>query len=158
VPAEPLKILDVSWSGIRAGDHDRNTTPNIGSMDDECGPLRKRAIAERLCAVETMTIGGVFMKSTVVKRSISVAGHKTSRACHASARGRAMTDDQRIEALEQALRECAEAALDRIEALEELLVECTEVLIARGGHGELVARIRHLLDEEPPPARRRNGS
>jgi hypothetical protein len=26
-----------------------------------------------------------------------------------------MTDDQRIEALEQALRECAEAALDRIE-------------------------------------------
>ena len=60
-----------------------------------------------------------------------------------------MTDDQRIEALEQALRECAEAALDRIEVLEELLVECTEILIARGGHGELVARIRHLLDEEP---------
>jgi hypothetical protein len=29
--------------------------------------------------------------------------------------------------------------LDRIEALEELLVECTEGLIARGGHGELVA-------------------
>jgi hypothetical protein len=68
-----------------------------------------------------------------------------------------MTDDQRIEALEQALRECAEAALDRIEALEELLVECTEVLIARGGHGE--ARIRHLLDEEPPAGiRRRNAS
>jgi hypothetical protein len=64
-----------------------------------------------------------------------------------------MTDDQRIEALEQALRECAEAALDRIEALEELLVECTEVLIARGGHGELVARIRHLLDEEPPASK-----
>jgi len=40
-------------------------------------------------------------------------------------RGRAMTEDQKIEALEQALRECAEAALDRIEALEELLVECT---------------------------------
>jgi hypothetical protein len=76
-----------------------------------------------------------------------------------------MTDDQRIEALEQvealeqALRECAEAALDRIEALEELLVECTEVLIARGAHGELVARIRHLLDEEPPASiRRRNAS
>jgi hypothetical protein len=99
------------------------------------------------------------MKSTVVKRSIVVAGHKTSRACRASARGRAMTDDQRIEALEQALRECAEAALDRIEALEELLVECTEVLIARGGHGELVARIRHLFDEEPPASiRRRNAS
>jgi hypothetical protein len=60
-----------------------------------------------------------------------------------------MPDDQRIEALEQALRECAEAALDRIEVLEELLVECTETLIARGGHGELVARIPHLLDEEP---------
>jgi hypothetical protein len=65
-----------------------------------------------------------------------------------------MTDDQRIEALEQALRECAEAALDRIEVLEELLVECTEVLIERGGHGELVARIRHLLDEEPPASSR----
>jgi hypothetical protein len=61
-----------------------------------------------------------------------------------------VTDDQRIEALEQVLRECAEAALDRIEVLEELLVECTEVLIARGDHGELVARIRRLLDEEPP--------
>ena len=62
-------------------------------------------------------------------------------------------------ALEQALRECAEAALDRIEVLEELLVECTEVLIARGGHGELVARIRHLFDEEPPASiRRRNAS
>jgi predicted DNA-binding ribbon-helix-helix protein len=60
-----------------------------------------------------------------------------------------MTDDQRIEALEQALRECAEVALDRIEVLKELLGECTEVLIARGGHGELVARIRHLLDENP---------
>jgi len=59
-----------------------------------------------------------------------------------------MTDNRRIEALEQALRECAEAALDRIEVLKELLVECTEVLIARGGHGELVARIRHLLDEK----------
>jgi hypothetical protein len=66
-----------------------------------------------------------------------------------------MTDDQRIEALEQALRECAEAALDRIEALEELLVECTEVLTAGGGHGELVDRIRHLLDEEPPTSIRR---
>jgi hypothetical protein len=61
-----------------------------------------------------------------------------------------MTNDQRIEALEQALRECAEEALDRIEALEKLLVECTEVLIARGGQAELVARIHHLLDEEPP--------
>ena len=42
VPAEPLKILDVSWSGIRAGEHDRNTTPNIGSMGGECGPLGRR--------------------------------------------------------------------------------------------------------------------
>jgi putative heme iron utilization protein len=110
-------------------------------------------------ATPSNELGGVIMKSTVVKRSIVVAGHKTSRACRASARGRAMTDDQRIEALEQALRECAEAALDRIEALEELLVECTEVLIARGGHGELVARIRHLFDEEPPASiRRRNAS
>src|SRR5215467_1857441 len=88
------------------------------------------------------TNGGVLMKSTVVKRSIVGLAQNE--------RGRAMTDDQRIEALEQALRECAEAALDRIEALEELLVQCAEVLIARGGHGELVARIRHLLDEEPP--------
>ena len=61
-----------------------------------------------------------------------------------------MTDDEKVEALEKALRECAEAALDRIEALEELLVECTEVLTALGGHGELVGRIRYLLDEEPP--------
>src|SRR5438094_10644647 len=30
------------------------------------------------CAVEFTTIGGVFMKSTVIKRSIVVAGHKTS--------------------------------------------------------------------------------
>jgi predicted DNA-binding ribbon-helix-helix protein len=29
-------------------------------------------------AVETRTIGGVFMKSAVVKRSVVVAGHKTS--------------------------------------------------------------------------------
>jgi len=91
------------------------------------------------------------MKSTVVKRSIVGLAQNE--------RGRAMTDDQRIEALEQALRECAEAALDRIEALEELLVQCAEVLIARGGHGELVARIRHLLDEEPPASiSRRNAS
>ena len=66
-----------------------------------------------------------------------------------------MTDNQKVEALEQALRECAEAALDRIEALEELLVECSKVLTARGGHGDLVARIRHLLDEEPPTSIRR---
>src|SRR5262249_56197192 len=51
---------------------------------------------------------------------------------------------QARQALEQALRECAEAALDRIEALEELLVECTEVLTALGGHGELVRRTRYL--------------
>src|SRR5437763_3135182 len=30
------------------------------------------------CAVETRTIGGVFMKSTVIKRSIVIASHKTS--------------------------------------------------------------------------------
>ena len=70
--------------------------------------------------------------------------------CRRVVRAQAMTDDQKIEALEQALSECAEAALDRIEALEELLVECTEVLIARGGHGGLVAHIRHRLDGEPP--------
>ena len=92
------------------------------------------------------TNGRVFMKSTVVKGSIV--------GLVQNERGALI---QRIEALEQALRECAEAALDRIEALEELLVECTEVLIARGGHGE--ARIRHLLDEEPPAGiRRRNAS
>jgi predicted DNA-binding ribbon-helix-helix protein len=45
---------------------------------------KARAIAERLCrrgkgyAVETRTIGGIFMKSAVIKRSIVVAGHKTS--------------------------------------------------------------------------------
>jgi hypothetical protein len=60
-----------------------------------------------------------------------------------------MRDDQKIEALEQALRECAEAALDRIEALEELLVECMEVLTALGGHGGLVGRIRYLLFNDP---------
>jgi hypothetical protein len=63
-----------------------------------------------------------------------------------------MTDDQMIEALEQALRECTEVALDRIEALEELLVECTEVLTAGGGHGELVGRIRLCSTRSLPPA------
>jgi len=57
-----------------------------------------------------------------------------------------MRDDQSVEALEEALRECA----GRIEALEELLVECIEVLIARGAHDELVTRICHLLDKKPP--------
>jgi hypothetical protein len=72
VPPEPFKKLDVSWSGIRAGD--------IIAI-----PLPKRMRAApkarhsgKGCAVETMTIGGVFMKSTVVKRSIVLAGHKTS--------------------------------------------------------------------------------
>ena len=45
--------------------------PNIGSW------ARMRA-ASKGYAVGTRTIGGVFMKSTVVKRSIVVAGHKTS--------------------------------------------------------------------------------
>jgi hypothetical protein len=39
VPAEPLKKLDVSWSGIRAGDIVAKPLPNIGSMVGECGPL-----------------------------------------------------------------------------------------------------------------------
>ncbi len=49
VPAEPLKKLDVSWSGIRAGDMIAIPLPNIGSMGGECAPLRRRAIAKRLC-------------------------------------------------------------------------------------------------------------
>ena len=40
------KKLDVSWSGIRAGDIIAIPLPNIGSMGGEFGPLRKRAIAE----------------------------------------------------------------------------------------------------------------
>ena len=52
--------------------------PNIGSMGGECGPLREGAIVEKAMPSKLRTIGGVFMKSTVVKRSIVVAGHKTS--------------------------------------------------------------------------------
>jgi predicted DNA-binding ribbon-helix-helix protein len=47
-------------------------------MGGECGPLQGLAIAKKGYAVETRMIRGVFMKSTVVKRSIMVAGHKTS--------------------------------------------------------------------------------
>ena len=46
-------------------------------MGGESGPLRRRH-SEKDYVVETRTMGGVFMKSTVVKRSIVVAGHKTS--------------------------------------------------------------------------------
>ena len=63
-----------------------------------------------------------------------------------------MTDDQSIETLEEALKECA----GRVEALEKLLVECIEVFIARDAHDELVTRICHLLDEEPPASIRRS--
>ena len=52
--------------------------PNIGLMGGACGPLRKGAIVEKTMPSKLRTIGGVFMKSTVVKRSIVVAGHKTS--------------------------------------------------------------------------------
>jgi predicted DNA-binding ribbon-helix-helix protein len=48
-PAEPFKKLDVRGSGIRAGGMIAIPLPNIGSMGGECGPLRKCAIAERLC-------------------------------------------------------------------------------------------------------------
>jgi hypothetical protein len=48
----------------------------------------------------------------------------------------------------------------RIEALEELLVECTEGLIARGGHGDLVAHPPSVLvplpGQSPPWLRRTN--
>jgi len=55
--------------------------------------------------------------------------------------------DQRIEALEQALKECAEAALDRIEALEE----------AAGGMHQGLGRARwsrRACGPYPPSARR----
>src|SRR5262245_429299 len=52
--------------------------PNIGLTGGECGLLRKCGISGKGYAVETMIIGGVVMKSTVVKRSLVVAGHKTS--------------------------------------------------------------------------------
>src|SRR5262245_49274054 len=51
--------------------------PNIGSMAANAG-RSESAPWRKGYAVETMTIGGVFMKSTVVKRSLVVAGHKTS--------------------------------------------------------------------------------
>src|SRR5438128_1165008 len=54
--------------------HNRKTNPECCIDGRRIAPPRKRAIA----AVETRTIGGVFMKSTVIKRSIVVAGHKTS--------------------------------------------------------------------------------
>ena len=76
VPAEPLKKLDVSWPGIRAGGHDRKTTPECW-IDGRRAGRSEGAIAKGY-AVHTRTIGGIFMKSTVVKRSIVVAGHKTS--------------------------------------------------------------------------------
>jgi predicted DNA-binding ribbon-helix-helix protein len=39
---------------------------------------KARAHSGRGYAVETRTIGGIFMKSAVIKRSIVIAGHKTS--------------------------------------------------------------------------------
>ena len=68
VPAEPFKKLDVRWSVFGRG-HSRKPLPNIGSMVVEC------ALGERL---DRQIIGGVFMKSLIFKRSIMVAGHKTS--------------------------------------------------------------------------------
>ena len=53
--------------------HDRNTTPEYW-IDGR----RMRAVSGKGCAVEFSTNGGVFMKSLVFKRSIVVAGHKTS--------------------------------------------------------------------------------
>jgi predicted DNA-binding ribbon-helix-helix protein len=79
VPAEPFQKLDVSWPGIRGGGRDWNT---IHSRILEDGRRMRAAPKARHSrkgyAVETRAIGGVFMKSTVVKRSIVVAGHKTS--------------------------------------------------------------------------------
>src|SRR5262249_4856754 len=77
VPAEPLEKLDVSWPGIRAGDMIAISLPNIGSTGGASRPLRRRHSGKGYAA-ETSTIGGCLMKSTVVKRSIVVAGHKTS--------------------------------------------------------------------------------
>jgi predicted DNA-binding ribbon-helix-helix protein len=51
--------------------------PNIGSMGGECGPPRGRHSGQGY-AVESSTNGGMFMKSLILKRSIVVAGHKTS--------------------------------------------------------------------------------
>jgi len=66
-------MLSGSGSGLGA-----IPLPNVGSMGGECEPLRSARHRGRGYAVETRTIGGVFMKSAVVKRSIVVAGHKTS--------------------------------------------------------------------------------
>src|SRR5262245_10624411 len=53
------------------------TTPEYWIDGQRMRALQKGAIAEGY-AVEARTIGGVIMKSTVAKRSIVVAGHKTS--------------------------------------------------------------------------------
>jgi predicted DNA-binding ribbon-helix-helix protein len=63
-------VLAASYSGLG-----ENTTPEC--LGGKYGPLGRRAIAEKLCR-RNEDNWGVFMKSTVVKRSIKVAGHKTS--------------------------------------------------------------------------------
>jgi hypothetical protein len=49
--SQPRRNHSKNWmlAGIRGGDTIAVPLPNIGSMGGECGPLRKGAMAERLC-------------------------------------------------------------------------------------------------------------
>ena len=58
--------------------HNRKTNPECCIDGRRIAPPRKRAIAEKAVPSKLGPLGGVFMKSTVIKRSIVVAGHKTS--------------------------------------------------------------------------------
>jgi hypothetical protein len=78
VPAEPLKKLDVSWPGIRGGGRDWNPTSRILDRWAANAGRSEGAPSGKGYAVETRAIWGCLMKSAIVKRSIVVAGHKTS--------------------------------------------------------------------------------
>jgi len=64
-----------SWEGRKKSQPRRNNSNSKDRWTAKCGPVRKGGEGY---AVECRTNGGVFMKSTAVKRSIVVAGHKTS--------------------------------------------------------------------------------
>src|SRR5262249_10165616 len=60
------------------GEYNRKTTPECWIDGRRMRAAPKGRHSGRGYAVETRAIGGVFMKSLIFKRSIMVAGHKTS--------------------------------------------------------------------------------
>src|SRR5262249_55396742 len=62
---------------LGGGEECKNNSQNLVYGRGIGGAPKVRHKRKRLCR-RNMTIGGVFMKSTVVKRSLVVAGHKTS--------------------------------------------------------------------------------